>query len=167
VIKGKTLSKHIINGSGQMPTLCELPDPKVGTWKVTLVVDHKENGKKGAPLKVGQNCAVVQGLQYEVRGAKVEKADIECSNGVIHVIDSVMIPDVKCVPPRLLCSLRGSRAASSLSHARALLAGTAEFKCCGAHAALMRADALFNTNSLQQPRVVSSAWQHRCTMRAA
>ena len=44
-----------------------------------------------------------QGLQYEVRGAKVEKADIECSNGVIHVIDSVMIPDVKCVPPRLLC----------------------------------------------------------------
>jgi hypothetical protein len=108
-----------------------------------------------------------QGLQYEVRGAKVEKADIECSNGVIHVIDSVMIPDVKCVPPRLLCSLRGSRAASSLSHARALLAGTAEFKCCGAHAALMRADALFNTNSLQQPRVVSSAWQHRCTMRAA
>ena len=60
VIKGKTLSKHIINGSGQMPTLCELPDPKVGTWKVTLVVDHKENGKKGAALKVGQNCAVVQ-----------------------------------------------------------------------------------------------------------
>ena len=36
-----------------------------------------------------------QGLEYEVRGAKVEKADIECSNGVIHVIDSVMIPDVK------------------------------------------------------------------------
>ena len=40
------------------------------------------------------------------------------------------------------------------------------FKCCGTHAALMRADALFNTNSLQQPRVVSSARQHRNALRA-
>jgi uncharacterized surface protein with fasciclin (FAS1) repeats len=34
-------------------------------------------------------------MAYEVRGGKVEKADIECSNGVIHVMDSVLIPDVK------------------------------------------------------------------------
>ena len=67
----------------------------MGSWKVTLHVDHKMNGKNGQPLYIGQNCATVQGLQYEVRGAKVEKADIECSNGVIHVIDAVMIPDVK------------------------------------------------------------------------
>jgi len=26
---------------------------------------------------------------------QVEKADIDCSNGIIHVIDTVMIPDVK------------------------------------------------------------------------
>lgn len=95
VAKGKTASKWIINGSGNMPTMCELPDPKMGSWKVVLTVDHKMNGKNGQPLVVGQNCAVVQGLEYEVRGAKVEKADIDCSNGIIHVIDTVMIPDVK------------------------------------------------------------------------
>jgi uncharacterized surface protein with fasciclin (FAS1) repeats len=47
-----------------------------------------------------QNCATVQGLAYEVRGGKIEKADVECTNGVIHVLDSVMIPDVKCVDLR-------------------------------------------------------------------
>ena len=93
--KGKTASKWIVNGSGQMPTLCELPDPKIGSWKVVLCVDEHDNGKNGKPLKIGQKCATVQGLAYEVRGATVEKADIECSNGIIHVIDTVMIPDVK------------------------------------------------------------------------
>ncbi len=134
--KGKTVSKYIINGSGQMPTLCELPDPKIGSWKVVLCVDEENNGKNGKPLVVGQKCATVQGLAYEVRGGKVEKADIECrcaracaalaarvrawqrararavfahltegpafrpapsphSNGVIHVLDTVLIPDVK------------------------------------------------------------------------
>ncbi len=131
IAKGKTASKWIINGSGQMPTLCELPSTLGAPWKartrhsptafascgltpvsahaytqVVLCVDHKENGKNGQPLKVGQNCAVVQGLEYEVRGAKVEKADIDCSNGIIHVIDSVMIPGALahalflCAPPR-------------------------------------------------------------------
>ena len=89
VSKGKTASKWIVNGSGQMPTMCELPDPKSGTWKVVLCVDPKSNGKNGAPLVIGQNCATVQGLEYEVRGGKVEKADIECTNGIIHVMDTV------------------------------------------------------------------------------
>jgi uncharacterized surface protein with fasciclin (FAS1) repeats len=30
-----------------------------------------------------------------VDGAKVVKTDIECSNGVIHVIDSVIMPGYK------------------------------------------------------------------------
>ena len=93
--KGKTASKYIINGSGQMPTICELPDPKIGTWKVVMCVDEKENGKNGAPLRVGQRCATVQGLAYEVRGGLVTKADIDCSNGILHVGDTVLIPDVK------------------------------------------------------------------------
>ena len=38
---------------------------------------------------------MVRGLSYEVRGGKVEKADIECSNGVIHVVDTVLIPEVE------------------------------------------------------------------------
>ena len=91
-------SQYIVNGSGQMPTMCEIPDPKrpdLGKWKVVICVDEKENGKNGAKLKIGQKCATVQGLAYEVRGGYVEKADIECTNGVIHVMDTVLIPDVK------------------------------------------------------------------------
>jgi hypothetical protein len=40
-----------------MPTLCELPDPKIGSWKVVLSVDEKMNGKNGQPLVLGQKCA--------------------------------------------------------------------------------------------------------------
>ena len=33
------------------------------------------------------------GGRVTVDGARVVKADVEASNGVIHVIDSVMLPD--------------------------------------------------------------------------
>lgn len=42
----------------------------------------------GQPLNI---C--VEGDFVMVNDAKVIKTDIECSNGVIHVIDSVVIPD--------------------------------------------------------------------------
>jgi uncharacterized surface protein with fasciclin (FAS1) repeats len=35
----------------------------------------------------------VDGGKVYVDGAQVIKADIECSNGVIHVIDSVILPN--------------------------------------------------------------------------
>lgn len=38
---------------------------------------------------------VAQGGNLTVDGAKVVKTDIECSNGVIHVIDSVILPPAK------------------------------------------------------------------------
>ncbi|MCU0653027.1 MAG: fasciclin domain-containing protein [Candidatus Pacebacteria bacterium] len=41
---------------------------------------------QGGSLKVDASDGV------EINGAKVVKADIECSNGVIHVIDSVLMP---------------------------------------------------------------------------
>ena len=69
--------------------MCELPDPKIGSWKVTLCVDEVENGKNGKALVVGQKCSVVPGMAFETRGGKVEKADVECSNGMIHIIDTV------------------------------------------------------------------------------
>lgn len=34
-----------------------------------------------------------EGGKVMVNGANVTKADIECSNGIIHVIDSVLLPD--------------------------------------------------------------------------
>jgi uncharacterized surface protein with fasciclin (FAS1) repeats len=33
-----------------------------------------------------------QGLDSAVIGGAITKADIECSNGLIHVIDAVLIP---------------------------------------------------------------------------
>jgi hypothetical protein len=87
VLKGKTVSKWIINGSGQFPTTCNIPNPNGGIYNVKMYVDEEDNGKNGKPLKVGQKCNIVQGMASEVRGGKVIQADIECSNGVIHVID--------------------------------------------------------------------------------
>jgi len=62
---------------------------------------HVVAGKvMAAEVKPGK-VKTVQGSQATIRtsggnvmidGAKVVKADIECSNGVIHVIDSVILP---------------------------------------------------------------------------
>jgi uncharacterized surface protein with fasciclin (FAS1) repeats len=62
---------------------------------------HVVAGKvMAADVKPGK-VKTVQGSQATIRtsggnvmidGAKVVKADIECSNGVIHVIDSVILP---------------------------------------------------------------------------
>jgi uncharacterized surface protein with fasciclin (FAS1) repeats len=43
---------------------------------------------EGADLKVTQSGGAVM-----INGAKVVKADIACSNGVIHVIDTVLMPN--------------------------------------------------------------------------
>lgn len=42
---------------------------------------------QGGELKISQSGGSVM-----INQAKVEKADIECSNGVIHVIDAVLLP---------------------------------------------------------------------------
>lgn len=44
----------------------------------------------------------VDGDKITVGGAKVLKADIECSNGVIHVIDSVILPSSSISPEQLV-----------------------------------------------------------------
>ncbi len=45
---------------------------------------------QGSPIKVE-----VEGKSVMVNDAKVVKADIACSNGVIHVIDTVIMPPTK------------------------------------------------------------------------
>ncbi len=44
----------------------------------------------GAPLKI-----TTMGRSVMINDANVVKADILCSNGVIHVIDTVLMPDTK------------------------------------------------------------------------
>ena len=62
------------------------------------VVSGKVMAKDVATMKMaetvnGQSFMVsMEGDSVMIDKAKVVKADIECSNGVIHVIDSVMLP---------------------------------------------------------------------------
>lgn len=54
---------------------------------------------KGAATLNGQRVDVkVDGSTVSIDAAKVEKADISCSNGVIHVIDSVILPSSDNIP---------------------------------------------------------------------
>ncbi|WP_438269988.1 fasciclin domain-containing protein [Paludisphaera mucosa] len=50
---------------------------------------------KSAKTVQGQTVAVDAADGVKINDAKVTKADIECSNGVIHVIDAVLIPHDK------------------------------------------------------------------------
>jgi len=47
---------------------------------------------KSAKTVNGQAITISTGEGMKVDGAKVVKTDIECSNGVIHVIDAVILP---------------------------------------------------------------------------
>jgi uncharacterized surface protein with fasciclin (FAS1) repeats len=50
-------------------------------------------GKKMSPASASGETLDVDGTDgLKVSGAKVTSADIECTNGVIHVIDSVIMP---------------------------------------------------------------------------
>ena len=50
-------------------------------------------GHKLSPASLGGETLHVDGTHgVTINGAKVTKADIACSNGVIHVIDAVLLP---------------------------------------------------------------------------
>jgi len=69
-----------------------------------ILTYHVVSGKvKAADLKDGQELITVEGSKLKVSvkdgkvtvgGVKVTSADIAASNGVIHVIDSVLLPKV-------------------------------------------------------------------------
>lgn len=50
------------------------------------------NGKKAKTVEGAEASITVKDATVMVDAAKVEKTDIDCSNGVIHVIDSVIMP---------------------------------------------------------------------------
>jgi transforming growth factor-beta-induced protein len=58
---------------------------RVGSDQVVHLTSAKT--VQGEDLKISQNAGTVM-----VDGAKVVKADIACTNGVIHVIDAVLMP---------------------------------------------------------------------------
>ena len=68
------LTYHVVSGKVMASTVVTMDGKKVGTV----------NGAE-ATIKVGKNGVMVD-------KAKVVTTDIECDNGVIHVIDSVILP---------------------------------------------------------------------------
>ena len=76
---------------------------KAGKQKLSKILTyHVVSGKmKAADLKDGQELTTVEGSKLKVMvkdgkvmvgNAKVTTADISASNGVIHVIDKVLLP---------------------------------------------------------------------------
>ena len=55
----------------------------------------KMNGVKPATANGQALDIVVRGGKVYVNGAQVTTADVQASNGVIHVIDAVMLPPTK------------------------------------------------------------------------
>ena len=78
VCKGKVLSKHITN----FPTILTLEGTKIA-------VDVKSAKPK---ILVGCPPQGMQGLAGKVEGGFITTVDVMADNGVIHVIDAVMIP---------------------------------------------------------------------------
>lgn len=62
-----------------------------GSFKSKKIALNKDNApaslnEKKVTIKVGRDGEVT------LDGVKILKADIKCSNGIIHVIDTVLIP---------------------------------------------------------------------------
>ena len=85
--------------AGTVETLVK-PESKAQLTKILMlhvlpgkVMAADITGKTLTPKSAGGEELHVDGTQgVTINGAKVTSADIECSNGVIHVIDSVMMP---------------------------------------------------------------------------
>ena len=106
----KILKFHVISGKVEAGTVADL------------------NGKNAATLS-GEVPVVIDGAKITVGGANVSATDVQASNGVIHVIDSVILPAgafdvvdtaildgrfgsliaaVKAADPAVLTALRGA-----------------------------------------------------------
>ncbi|XZE17680.1 fasciclin domain-containing protein [Pirellulaceae bacterium SH449] len=95
---------------GKLPkeTIAELLKPENKATLQAILKYHVVSGTvmaadvvkvKGAVSLNGQRIAVkVDGGKVSVDGANVVKTDIKCSNGVIHVIDSVILPSTDLIP---------------------------------------------------------------------
>jgi len=87
-------------------TVAELLKPENKEKLVSILTYHVVAGKvmaktavtldKATALNKKDIALAVKGKSLTLNGtAKVVKADIECSNGVIHVIDTVILPPAK------------------------------------------------------------------------
>ncbi|HEX5616554.1 MAG TPA: fasciclin domain-containing protein [Acidimicrobiia bacterium] len=74
----KILTYHVVAGEFPASAVAELPDVATGAEVATVE---------------GQNVTIVASdAGVTVNGANVVQADVEASNGVVHVIDQVILP---------------------------------------------------------------------------
>ncbi len=68
---------------------------------VSVLTYHVVSGKANAAAVTGQKewktvegspVTITTGADVKIQNAKIIKTDIECSNGIIHVIDQVILP---------------------------------------------------------------------------
>lgn len=112
MLKNKNLSRHVANAptsasfehdtvrnhtqpltSRVSASLRVRTVPTLNPDGIKITVDDKTGGK--GVLRVGCKEQGKQGLAAAVIGGKITQADIAADNGLIHVIDAVLIP----IPP--------------------------------------------------------------------
>ncbi len=86
-------------------TLDELKDPENKEWLKHVLTFHVVKGKhpaanvtkmKSVKTLCGEEATIkTEGETVMIGKAKITKTDIHCANGVIHVIDTVLIPPKK------------------------------------------------------------------------
>lgn len=81
--------------------------PGVGAFSGDLM-----DGQKVATLNGDELTLGVSGSGVTVNGARVTTADIEASNGVIHLIDAVLLPEVDLVDKAILTEATQTLAAA-------------------------------------------------------
>ena len=96
------LASNVLILSTSGPTKCPLTRPENKGKLTAILTYHVVPGKVMAAEVVGMDAAgTVQGAKVaiaaeggsvQVNDANVTATDIECVNGVIHVIDAVLLP---------------------------------------------------------------------------
>jgi uncharacterized surface protein with fasciclin (FAS1) repeats len=83
-------------------TVDELLKPENKAKLVAILTYHVVSGKADAAAVVakkewktveGSNAHITTTDGAKIENAKITKTDIECSNGIIHVIDAVIMPE--------------------------------------------------------------------------
>jgi uncharacterized surface protein with fasciclin (FAS1) repeats len=94
-----------------------------GSVKSTALTD----GMKAATVQGSDVTITIDGSTVKVNTAKVTSADVMCSNGVIHIIDQVLLPpaaDVATTAAPTSAAASGSAASTATHAARGLVSLT-------------------------------------------
>lgn len=111
-----------------------------------------KNGMKATTLAKAQVTVTINGSTVKVNDATVTTADVMCSNGVIHIIDKVLMPPTAAaaaVTTTAAASTAGTTAAASTAGTTAKAAAAAGTGATAAASTTAAATAASAANALQ------------------